>query len=348
MIKNYWKQFGLLGTVLFILAIGSIFWGLYIFITFFKGEQLLSGAELDSLSKKGEYISGLVGTIWALAGVFLFFLALNLQSKELSLQIQELKETKEVFLAQQEVFHLEQFENSFFNLLKNLRSACPDQEVLNEIRHRIIYKYSYFQDEIYKNDIITIKEGNDDGVTAANICSKLGFLIKHEMFEKEQAIYLLKTVEENLHTANDAPLLKSKLAYRIILEDYSVTLGHYYRSLYHILKYIKKEEDREIFSLREKNDDKIKEIHKKYSGYSDLVQAQMSMYELYILFFNGLGYDEMKKLLHHFNFLENLAIEDLIDPQFVRFYKEWIDEKGVVYPAIKFKSRTSEYKILAE
>jgi hypothetical protein len=72
-------------------------------------------------------------------------------------------------------------------------------------------------------------------------------------------------------------------------------LGHYFRSLYHLLKYI--------------------ESHCKGTkqDYSDLVQAQMNTDELYLTCINGLssyGRKKLYPLLNKFSFLENLAIDE--------------------------------------
>ena len=45
----------------------------------------------------GDFIGGVIGTVWSFAGVILFFLALRLQSKELNLQLEEMKSTRNVF-----------------------------------------------------------------------------------------------------------------------------------------------------------------------------------------------------------------------------------------------------------
>ena len=64
----------------------------------------------------------------------------------------------------------------------------------------------------------------------------------------------------------------------------------------------------------------------------------MSSSELLILFLNGLCFKEMKKLIHYYNFLENLAVEDLLKPEHQELYAACkID--GIDYPKVAFKSR---------
>ena len=47
--------------------------------------------------------------------------------------------------------------------------------------------------------------------------------------------------------------------------------------------------------------------------YIDFIQAQMSSYEMMLLFYNAISFPKLLKLLIDYNFLENLAVEDLID-----------------------------------
>lgn len=67
----------------------------------------------QNIGVAGDYIGGIAGSIWALAGVLLFYQALKLQQKEISLTIDEFKE-------QNENLKLQRFENLFSSLLNNL------------------------------------------------------------------------------------------------------------------------------------------------------------------------------------------------------------------------------------
>ena len=72
---------------------------------------------IDALSTIGEFFGGTVGSIWALAGVILFYLALIYQRRELELQREELLETREILDRQSQTIEIQQFENTFFQLL---------------------------------------------------------------------------------------------------------------------------------------------------------------------------------------------------------------------------------------
>lgn len=59
----------------------------------------------------GSLLAGTVGILWALAGVFLFFAALNAQRNDFNEQIMEIRSQNRSLL-------LQNFENNFYNLLK--------------------------------------------------------------------------------------------------------------------------------------------------------------------------------------------------------------------------------------
>ncbi|MDW3210079.1 MAG: putative phage abortive infection protein [Reichenbachiella sp.] len=90
------------------------------YVVFVKLNVLSSDmlSDLESLSKMGEFFGGIVGPIWALAGVILFYLALIYQRKELELQREELFETRKIMDSQSQTIEIQQFENTYFKLLE--------------------------------------------------------------------------------------------------------------------------------------------------------------------------------------------------------------------------------------
>lgn len=128
---KFYSKYGFFGIVLMIISILSIIFGIYITFKFLyiisnSVTIINKGGEIDTnlTGMIGDFMGGVVGTIWSFAGVILFFLALRLQSKELGLQIEELRSTREVFSTQQ-------FENTFFNLLKT------QNDIRQSVEHRI-------------------------------------------------------------------------------------------------------------------------------------------------------------------------------------------------------------------
>lgn len=91
-----------------------------------------------------------------------------------------------------------------------------------------------------------------------------------------------------------------------------INSGHYFRHLYRILKFIELNETRELNMLR--NDEQLS-VKNKYLEYAQFVQAQMSIEELLVIFYNSFCFPKMKGMLIKYNLLENLNVENLIKPE---------------------------------
>ena len=338
------RKYGIMGILLLAISIISIFIGLYIIIQFsltlstsFTIAKDASKIDTKTTQLAADYMSGVVGTIWSFAGVILFFLALRLQSKELSLQLQELKDTREVFSTQQ-------FENTFFNLLKKQ----------NDIRQGIDYQVDNYNDygaktnpTIYnsqtafseiKKFMFSVKENLSKNLSKVEV-----FLADAENTEEEKTKFLkqfetIYSIEYYHFLAN--PELSSKVVYKETFDKFHNQLGHYFRNLYHILLYLKESEENEIgLLLRDQllgkkisimineKDIEIRRIKKKFSKYSDFVQAQMSATELFLLFYNSLFFSKMKKLVQYYQIVGNLSSDDLLYPE----------QDNLLYPEIKDK-----------
>jgi hypothetical protein len=103
-------------------------------VIFFWGESLSLHSQINDskFGELGSVIGGVVGSLWALAGVILFYVALSEQRKdvktnlealktqiqEFELQREELIETRKVYQQQSETMAQQRFETTFFNLMK--------------------------------------------------------------------------------------------------------------------------------------------------------------------------------------------------------------------------------------
>ncbi len=83
-----------------------------------------------------------------------------------------------------------------------------------------------------------------------------------------------------------------------------MNVGHYFRHLFNILKYIHKN--------RWWIDTKF---------YAGLIQAQMSEPELFVFFYNGLRFKKVEEFINKYNLIENLAKQDLMKSEHVSFIK---------------------------
>lgn len=282
---------------------------------------------LENAARIGDFVGGLVGVFFTLVGVFLLFENLSLQRKELS-------ENRNLILQQQ-------FENTLFSLIQSQKQITNELFIPAQFNENITGRrffdllttemwqiYKYISEQIY------LSENRDWEDLLLKFLMSQAKAINMDTWPKRNQF-----VRDYFSTMSGAGRIDTerkilKETYFILFKYYHPIYGHYFRHLYHVIKFIYKNEQEEI-----QRDDKNKSsIANKYRIYADIVQAQLSSFELFILFFNGLCFKEMKKMIHHYNFLENLAVEDLIKPEHVNEYQEE-DIDGVKYPAVIFKKR---------
>lgn len=253
-------------------------------------------ADTSKIAEFGDFIGGFVGSIWALAGVILFYVALKEQRKDFStnskvltaqvkaldqqikefeLQREELKQTREVFQIQSETLKIQQFESTFFNLL-NLHNKIVDS--------------------------MDLVSATFDGKTVTN---------GRDCFNRfVRGYYNNYNTLKNNSSGDDLDIIKK--SYLKYYNKHQSDLGHYFRNLYNILKFI----------------NKSKVDNKK--DYSNFLRAQLSSQELILLFYNCLsdkGNEKFKPLIEKFQFLKNLPKDSLVDKQHMNYYYNTAFEK---------------------
>lgn len=225
--------------------------------------EVVQGTFGDKFGAINALFSGL-----AFAGIIFTIL---LQRKELELQRNELEQTRDVFSEQGKTLKLQQFESTFFNLLN--------------LHHQIV-------------DAIDIQETNilgDLDKEPKMLKSRDCFKFFYDDFKK------CYRAEEQLMkpSKNDTDeLLIIEKAFHEFFIKYQSDLGHYWRNMYNILKFINKQNPEDKFF------------------YSNLLRAQLSSHELLLLFYNCLshyGNKKFKPLIEDHYFLQNLAKPALIE-----------------------------------
>lgn len=130
-----------------------------------------------------------------------------------------------------------------------------------------------------------------------------------------------------------------KTLYNNFYKEYNEIVGHYFRNIYHILKFIEKQTDENL-------------IDKKF--YSNLLRAQLSNRELALLLINALsihGSSKLLPLLIKFEFMEPLPIT-LIDNLYLKKIailclaktNHMNKKKGTNYPRWKIFGKKGEWK----
>ncbi|MBU2554942.1 MAG: putative phage abortive infection protein [Bacteroidetes bacterium] len=273
----------------------------------------------------GNFIGGFVGTLFSLVAVFFLYKTLIAQQRTLNAQDNAIKN-------QQENYEIIRFETTFFNLLKTQQEitvsikSCFNSlnndfsTKIHSVNGREFFAYSkseltnilnvidndnylgtYDESEIeyYQHEVeeLTNPDSLKFTADADNQAMLIFERVKLRLTNKQYQIS--KDYWEQVHETKTVNKLEA--SYGLFFQRYHYVIGHYFRHLYHLINFVHQFEN-------SKSD--FKGISKKYI---DFIQAQMSSYEMMLLFYNAISFPKLLKLLITYNFLENLAVEDLID-----------------------------------
>lgn len=208
--------------------------------------------------------------------------AILLQKSELALQRSELKDTraevrgqKEQLIAQNLTMKRQRFENTFFSLLDLFTNLVSSMEHETPVPGRGIGATQTFK-------------------------SRECFTFFYTEF---QNIY--STQQQNTPEMNSLDLCMC--AYETFAQSRQAYVGHYFRTLYNIIKFIEtsKVETPQI--------------------YINILRAQLSSSELNLLFYNCLskyGNMKFKPFIEQFGLLENMALANLVRSNHKELYKD--------------------------
>lgn len=243
------------------------------------------------LGNFGEYVGGLVGSIWALAGVILFYETLRFQRTELRLQREELQnqrseimEQTRQYIIQNQTMMTRKLEGTFFQMI-SLHNEIVESLHLNfqshpslepqghlDIKGRYCFQYFYkFFTKAYNENI------DLTGMTTA---------------DKEDALFIINE------------------SYMKFFTEFQEDIGHYFRNLFNIALYI----------------DKSKMPNKKF--YYNLIRSLLSNYELIILFYHCLSENgvKMKKMAEKYSLFTQVPDNELLD----RRHKDLYDSRAFI------------------
>ncbi|UTW61680.1 putative phage abortive infection protein [bacterium SCSIO 12741] len=223
----------------------------------------------------------------ALAGIILTILLQRLelknQQEELQLTRKELKLTRQVFEDQSKTLRMQRFENTFFQMLS------VHQEIVKDLDENKL-EINLFNHADRKHVAI-----NGRDVFKHHYKLLVGNLKSNERFNE---IYLEY--------------------YTVVKGDF----GHYFRTLYRIIKFI---DETEFVSKQDLNITADPPTHTESKKlwvanfkiryhYTSMVRALLSDYELLWLFYNGLsenGREKFKPLMDRYSLLKNMPLEEL-------------------------------------
>tara|TARA_R110002050_G_scaffold300768_1_gene472376 strand:- start:8000 stop:8920 length:921 start_codon:yes stop_codon:yes gene_type:complete len=291
-----------------VLVTGIIFLGISIILFIWQDWtfNIKNVINTQKISQFGDFVGGLIGSLWALAGVILFYVALteqrndfktnrevlNTQAEalkqqinEFELQRKELSETRKIYQIQSETLKKQQFESTFFNLI-NLH-----HQIVNSIDLKSTGKAGFVNTNMNASEITTGRDcfvkftSGLKNVYSGNVENTKSFIDERQLINKSYLEYY---------------------------EKHQSDLGHYFRNLYHIIKFIYNSEV---------------ENKKTYIG---LVRAQLSNDELVMLFYNCISDYGAKKFMpmaHEYNLFKNLNSRTLLVPSHWEILKEYVENE---------------------
>lgn len=240
------------------------------------------------LNLLGDFMAGTVASIWSLAGLFFIYVAflgqkqqlLNQQLEIMYSQLEvkytrlELSGQKEEMMLQNKTLRQQKFENTFFQLLTLFSSIVNSLDLRKS-----------------RSSTEVISTGRD--------C--------FEIFYKRLVIFL---TNRNQHTAGfkkeNATLDEILLAYEDLYNNDKSDMSHYFRTIYHIVKFI---------------DTSDIENKKQYIA---IARAQLSSYEQILIFYNCLhenGSEKFKPLIEKYSLFKNIDSSLLINQDHLTEYE---------------------------
>lgn len=318
MLENYGKFEKILLTISFSLFVISLF---IVIITIYRliPHYNINGDSVDltSTGNIGDFIGGVVGTIGAFIGVILFFIALSLQRKELNKHIEELQQTRYVFQHQK-------FDSTFFNLIQNyneiknnLNQQC-EKKLADEPNVGIV-PYYHFAD-FYRGKLKQLYDSIQE--LDLNYMGEYGIKVISDLNLGEDDL------DKILEKENDIV----KVIYTLFYSYFQNATSHYYKNVFQILSHIYSSQQEE---LQNSLTSTHPQIRKKYYKYSNFFQAQMSNSELFLLFYHGLIFPNIKEVIQEYKFVGQLPVEELLDKDHEKYYSFSFKQKSKLYELLK-------------
>lgn len=230
----------------------------------------------------GDFIGGALNPILSFIALLAVLSNLVMQRKELSLARADARAAHEVQMEQRDIFERQNFESVLFQLL--------------EAHSRIV-----------SNLKITIDRRNHDAIV----------LRGREVFEGLIDNYVpLEDVNSGEFYDGEIPSMVAEAA-RIMMIDQGSPIGHYFRNLYQLLKYIDgygqdpKDHFRRARSYSMAN--RAMRNYYRQRTYANMLRAQLSTHEVSCIFLNCLTKDGagLKYYVEKFSLLKNLDTDQL-------------------------------------
>lgn len=214
---------------------------------------------------------------------------------------------------QSKINNIQNFENSFFRLL--------------EQHHRIIDSFVIEPKPNEDGDVIEPFPENRKKITQLEAFDFLAKDFKHR-YEKIKEIRF--PADKSIRTVFVYAFLHHTYG------KYGYMLGHYFRNLYHIIKYIDDDKSLKTFELKYK--------------YAKILRAQLSAPEILLIALNGLTYygEAFKPLIEKYRLLKNMNFTyEMVDilwltEKYPHIIRSVLIENHIFYNGTKFETEATK------
>lgn len=196
----------------------------------------------EKLGTFGDFFGGIIGSIWALTGIILFYIALkeqrkdfinnkkalikqiqalNLQTDEFKLQKEELKETREVFKEQSKTLKQQRFDTTFFSLIELFNTVVINLD--NKDRDKNYFKK--LRDELFKKNLVSsnIKDLN---VEIINLYKEILYENKENLTHYFRTFYRIINFIDSSELTENEKIVYIKI-FRSQLSEFELLLIYY-------------------------------------------------------------------------------------------------------------------------
>ncbi|OHC64415.1 MAG: hypothetical protein A3H93_05115 [Rhodocyclales bacterium RIFCSPLOWO2_02_FULL_63_24] len=293
--KLAWLGIGLLALLLI--------WLFYGLTSYFLLPLVLvhSNTDTQKIGQFGDVFGALNALFSAFAFAVLIF-TMFLQRRELALQREELEYTrseirgqKEQLQAQNLTMQRQVFESSFFALLGAYQDIVRMLDV-SDLRRNTIHRgrdcFKYFYDA-FKNE-----DGTITYLGREHLSPPKAELVKR-LSARQDFLDFMRS-----RGATDNNIVQAYVSFFL---DNQSDIGHYFRTVYHIYRFIEESD----LPWEEKQ------------RFARIVRAQLSTYELLLFFYNGLspyGYEKFWPLANKYEMFQNLDVDLLFDQSHAKYY----------------------------
>lgn len=236
--------------------------------------------EQETWAQYGDFVGGTMNPLFAFSGLMALLYTIVLQSRELKNSAEQLKKSAIALEGQNELLNKQSFEATYFQLLQLYASVVRGLSVtvnVTQMQPNIRMSSRSIEDrECLKHLYERFVGSNLDKVARGD----------HNLTRKEAI----------------------NVEYLNFYSSYGHVLGHYFRVLYNIVKFV--------------DEASIADNEKK--RYVNLLRAQLSKYELALLLYNMLsekGRTDLVRLVKKYNLLKHLEPEVLEEADDIQLFE---------------------------